>query len=491
MHSPLSRQSFPFARFGFTGFCRWLILSLALHLAASPALALPEITVKLANASILDSTTVNFGTVTVGDAPFRDFTVTNDGNTTLTGIAFTKNGAAAADYTLSGAAPTFLLPGNSFSFRVTFAPSVALPRTAAIHIASNDLNENPFDINFTGIGSAPDISVTAGGVTLTDGASTVNFGKVRVGLTGTRLVAIRNTGNSTLSNLSLSLSGGGYSVTALQVTSLASGATTQVTLSFSPSGTAISNGTLQIFSNDTGESPFDIALTGSGVIPLLDVESPPGTLIFDGADNIVLSSPVGVAIQREFLLRNVSGGILTGLALSLDGAGAGSFSVTSLPGTTLAPGATMSFTLSFTPTGPDSVSAAVHIASDQSFGDPFDIALTGEAVTLPDEGDEDGDGILNMLETALGTDPLVFNSTPGILVKNGANLEFVITRSIAAQTHTALSVEFNDALDGIWTPVDISSAVLESDNGTIQQLRYIFPAGDSGRRFVRLRATKL
>ncbi|MEI6607484.1 MAG: cadherin-like beta sandwich domain-containing protein, partial [Verrucomicrobiota bacterium] len=48
------------------------------------------------------------------------------------------------------------------SFTVTFAPAALGTRSAAIHIASNDANENPFDISLTGNGLDPNLNVAVG-----------------------------------------------------------------------------------------------------------------------------------------------------------------------------------------------------------------------------------------------------------------------------------------------------------------------------------------
>lgn len=45
-----------------------------------------------------------------------------------------------------------LAPGASTTFKVTFKPTAAGTRKAAIHIESNDADENPFDIKLGGEG---------------------------------------------------------------------------------------------------------------------------------------------------------------------------------------------------------------------------------------------------------------------------------------------------------------------------------------------------
>jgi hypothetical protein len=46
-------------------------------------------------------------------------------------------------------------PNGNTAFTVRFAPTSAGLKTSAIHIASNDLDENPFDITLTGNGVIP------------------------------------------------------------------------------------------------------------------------------------------------------------------------------------------------------------------------------------------------------------------------------------------------------------------------------------------------
>ena len=68
----------------------------------------------------------------------------------LSGLAVTKDGAAAADFTVSSLAASTLAAGASTTFTVRFAPTALGSRSAALHIASNDADENPFDITLTG-----------------------------------------------------------------------------------------------------------------------------------------------------------------------------------------------------------------------------------------------------------------------------------------------------------------------------------------------------
>jgi hypothetical protein len=93
------------------------------------------------------------GAIIGTNAPPRVFTIKNHGTADLTGLVITKDGSHATDFLVNttGMATT-MIPGGSTTFTVTLSPGGTLTgtRTAAIHVASNDLDENPFDIPLTG-----------------------------------------------------------------------------------------------------------------------------------------------------------------------------------------------------------------------------------------------------------------------------------------------------------------------------------------------------
>ena len=86
--------------------------------------------------------------------PEKTFTIRNVGNLDLTGLSISKDGADSDDFTVSAPVSTTVVGGGSTTFTVSFTPGALGARTAAIHIASNDVDENPFDINLTGNGVA-------------------------------------------------------------------------------------------------------------------------------------------------------------------------------------------------------------------------------------------------------------------------------------------------------------------------------------------------
>lgn len=104
---------------------------------------------------------IGFGTVTLGSSTAKVFTVRNTGSGELTGLDITFDGANAGDFSVTANPTAPVSTGGSTTFTVTFAPAGADARNATLHIASNDGDENPFDIALTGTGQ--DVAGPAGG----------------------------------------------------------------------------------------------------------------------------------------------------------------------------------------------------------------------------------------------------------------------------------------------------------------------------------------
>jgi alpha-tubulin suppressor-like RCC1 family protein len=158
--------------------------------------------------------TINFGAlILVGAATERAFTVRNTGPGDLTGLGISIDGAHAGDFHISAPPALQVDPGGSTTFAVRFSPTGSGSRSATLRVASNDHDENPFDISLTGTAtSAPlaagfsngtDIPLTTVGFTAT--GKTVNFSLNFAPTRGANLKVVNNIGlgfiQGTFSNL--------------------------------------------------------------------------------------------------------------------------------------------------------------------------------------------------------------------------------------------------------------------------------------------------
>lgn len=104
------------------------------------------------NTVLADGGTVPFGIVANGANADRVFTIKSLGDVNLTGLGITVDGANAGEFTVTASPTAPVAPGGSTTFTVRFAPVSSGPKSAALHIANNDGNESPFDLQLTGYG---------------------------------------------------------------------------------------------------------------------------------------------------------------------------------------------------------------------------------------------------------------------------------------------------------------------------------------------------
>ena len=234
----------------------------------------PEIAVSQPAATDLtDGAAVkNFGTVTVSTGFSLTFTVRNTGTADLTGLAVTKDGTHATQFSIITNPATTVAAGGSTTFVVRFAPTGNGLKTAAIHLASNDADESPFDITLTGTGftPVPEIDIQQPfSSSLVDGTAKKSFGTVVVGKAGTaKTFTIKNTGKGTLTGLAIVKDGANandFVVTKPLKTTLLGGTSTTFKVTFKPKAKGNRSAAIHVKSNDANENPFDIKLTGTAV----------------------------------------------------------------------------------------------------------------------------------------------------------------------------------------------------------------------------------
>lgn len=136
----------------------------ARNLVAKFALSAPEIVVEDAGTSPATDFTsglsvLSFGSVASHSTSSRTITLRNTGTANLTGISATLEGASAVSFSKSSL-PSSLAPGDSATLTIQFTPSMVGSAEAALRIASNDSDENPFVLGLSATVQCPTITIT-------------------------------------------------------------------------------------------------------------------------------------------------------------------------------------------------------------------------------------------------------------------------------------------------------------------------------------------
>ena len=147
------------------------------------------------------------GSVQVGGSSSAlAITIKNTGTVDLTDLAVSIDGTNAADFAVTGLGTTTLAPEASLTLNLTFSPKAVGSRTARLRIASNDANENPFDITLTGTGfTATPLASTGGASSLLAAGAEDHY---RITLPGPGILIVWSEGGTDTYGSLLSTGGG-------------------------------------------------------------------------------------------------------------------------------------------------------------------------------------------------------------------------------------------------------------------------------------------
>jgi hypothetical protein len=255
--------------------------------------------------NLVSSSTNDFGFVALSTSNSLTFTIKNIGNSNLTVSNITIDGVNSAMFTVTtNPTPATVIPGGSTNFTVQFAPGSLGLKIAALHIANNDTNNNPFNITLTGTGGTPQIVVQQPlGVNLISGVSTNNFGSVAVGTNTSHTFTITNSGNANLTVSGITIDGTNSAMFTVTTNptpaTVIPGGSTTFTVRFLPVSTGLQTAALHIANNATN-NPFNIALTGTGTggVPVST------NVLVTGISPITLNPQTGLFEQTVQLYNN-------------------------------------------------------------------------------------------------------------------------------------------------------------------------------------------
>ncbi len=341
----------------------------------------PDISVEYPSGTVLEDGISSIDLSALSSIP-TTFVITNLGGSDLSNLSITGDGADISSFQFSQPVTTVLPTGVTTTFTVTFAPRLVGIRNAALHIASNDPDENPFDINLTGDAQLPDIAVEYPLDTpLKDSVSTVDYGNVRLDATSTKRFTIKNTGLGNLLITGIALTGNGaasYTYTAPTLTYLTTGESTFIDVTCAPGVVGTLNAALNINSTDPDlEASFRINLTANGIgSPEISVRQPFSPEVVDGETNGFGSVVKDLTYSKTFVIKNIGTATLKNIAVSISGSK--TFGFDPLKVNKLKPGASTNLRVTFRPTSTASSSAMLQIASNDANEGVIHLNFTGK-----------------------------------------------------------------------------------------------------------------
>jgi hypothetical protein len=198
---------------------------------------------------------VSFGNVVVGSNTTQTIRLQNIGTSEVKISAITPSVSSIA---ISGVTtPINLAPGTSATLTAAYKPTAAGSVTGKITVTSNAV----------GSPTIVDLSATAAAaaVQLTPSASSLSFGSVTVGSSGTSQLTVKSTGNTNATISKVTVSGTGFVLGSSAASVILDPSQTEsYTVNFDPKAAGSLTGTLTITSN-AANSPLNIALSGTGV----------------------------------------------------------------------------------------------------------------------------------------------------------------------------------------------------------------------------------
>ena len=336
----------------------------------------------------LSTTSIDFGTVIVGQSVERSFTITNDGSETISGsVAIDATSGLGPFFVIIGGGPFELVPAQQRTVVVRFTPSAPGAANSSVHIGAGC-----GDVACSGAGDDEAVCIVS--------TDTLDFGDVPVGDEATLEVTMTNAGGSRITGTA-SEDCSDFDILAGNTPyDLRSGDSLTIRVRFIPAKL----GAQECFLETGSDSCADVIMRGTGAPPPV-CELSTSALDFG-------SVPAGESATRSFTITNSGEGTLSG-TLGLSGACV-EFVVEGDPGFSLGPDQSREFVVRFSPIseGPEricTVAFATLRCSELTLtgigGPPALCAVTppalefgevfvGENATLPFTIENEGQGTL-------------------------------------------------------------------------------------------------
>jgi hypothetical protein len=444
----------------------------------------------------LSATSMTFSVAPGQTSSAQSVTLSNTGTAPLTLTSVTVTGTNPTDFAfsstsscaLSGTAT--LAAGASCTVAITFTPPSAATYTATITVTDNSGGATGATqtVTLSGTGAAPLAALSP--TTLTFPATVA--GTTSSALTGT----LTNSGTSALTLTGIAL--GGTNPTAFAQTSncgstLAAGAFCTLSVTFTPATAGATYAATLTVTDNAASSPQTLSLSGAAAAPLATLST--SSLTFPTTAIGVTSSPLTATIT------NGGGAPLSISSIVLGGTNPTDFAATNNCGSTLAPGALCTLSVTFTPASGSTYGATITI-TDSAAGSPQTLTLSGagsgpqatlssSSITFPSTAvgstaavmsvtlTNTGNATLNIAGIVLGgTNSAQFteSSTCGATLTSGSQCSISATFTPASAVTYGATITLTD--DARSSPQTITLSGAGTSSSISYQL-YAFPETDN------------
>lgn len=316
-----------------------------------------------------------FGGITLGQSSgVLSATLANSGTAALNIGTLSIGGAAAADFSRAGTCANggTVAAGASCTIDVTFTPAAAGARAATLAVTHNATGGSS-SIALSGTGNAvPQATIGLS-------ATSLDFGALVIGTDSpVRTITVSNSGQAALNLSGITVGGANAGIftlggTCATTTPVAAGASCTVTLVARPVASGAFAASLTLASNASNGSA-SVGLAGSGAAAAPAATASPNPLPFG------THAVGGAAVTQNVTINNTGNVTLTFTSIGVTGASGITTGSGGTCGATLAPGASCTVALVFTPTVAGNAAATLLIDSNAA---DVTVPVTATATTSP------------------------------------------------------------------------------------------------------------
>ena len=357
-----------------------------LRIKALPAMA--EMNIKVGTNNIPDGGQIEFRSAP-GSYVDKTFTIENLGDAILilSGSPIVIiTGVDANQFSVVQQPTASIAPGGTSNFIVRFSPASAGTKNAAISIANNDLDENPYDLNLVGTNPVAEINLKLEGADLPSGQTVEftapingsvdktftieNLGEAQLLLNGTPAVAISGTDASQ------------FSVIQQPASPINPGSSSSFVVRFSPTTSGNKNAMLSIANNDSDENPYELILSGIVSVGGPEIDIPQA----QNGGNYNFGTVKGPA-WVTFTINNLGSAplLLSGNPLvELSGENADEFYIVQPSTSSIQPGANTTFIIRLYPATSGPKMAEISISNNDSDENPYVVNLVAFVILKED-----------------------------------------------------------------------------------------------------------